>query len=178
MQRTLQEHRTYLQTLPTGFLKVVKGYTANSRWFNSHCRYPIKGLHSYVADKFAFRASVLDHVVLNAPPLGPMKLYRGFCPFDGARMYAVGDVITQTAPTSTTYDRSLAMEFMRKNTCCLLEITVPAGSRGLCLESVSKFPREQEVLLPRGGAFVIQAVQGKKGPKPPRAGVDCSKTTL
>jgi hypothetical protein len=115
-------------------------------------------LHGYVATKFAFREAALDYVIEQAPPINATKLWRGFCPFDGYKVYAVGDVIVQKAPVSTTYDKSVAVKFMRDQACCILEVDAPAGTRGLYVESVSKYPEEREMLLPRGGAFKIKRV--------------------
>jgi len=60
---------------------------------------------------------------------------------------------------STSYDESVPMQYIdRKNHCCIIEITVPVGTKCLFLESISRYSNEKEVLLPRNGSFALTAV--------------------
>jgi hypothetical protein len=58
---------------------------------------------------------------------------------------------------STSHNKKVARGFMGQN-CCILVLTIPVGSKVLFLESISEYPTEREVLLDRGGSFVITGV--------------------
>lgn len=162
MDSVRKSHTAYLRTLDAKMLKAVKVYTANSTWFNMHCRSSLKGLPPYISEKFAYRASAIDHAINTAPALPRVTVYRGFCPYQGFESYKEGDLIRQKAPVSTTYDKRLAVKFMQQQLCCLLVVDLPVGTHGLLLESISRYPDESEVLLPRGGAFRIERIAGEK----------------
>lgn len=162
MDALRRSHAAYIRQVPERLLKPVKVYTANSTWFNSHCRQSLKGLPRYISEKFEYRSAAISHVIAASPALPAMTVFRGFCPFDGFAKYKAGDVVPQKAPVSTTYDRKLAVSFMQQQLCCLLVIRVPAGTHGLLVESISRYPDESEVLLPSGGSFRIDAVDSEK----------------
>jgi hypothetical protein len=61
-----------------------------------------------------------------------------------------------TSVISATYDIESTGEFYNDKTkCCILVITVPAGSRILPIENISEFKEEREILLNRNGAYYI-----------------------
>ena len=54
--------------------------------------------------------------------------------------------IFKTGITSTTYSNDMALNFIEDN-CCMLKITIPAGSKILDIGNLSYFPEEKEVLI-------------------------------
>lgn len=59
---------------------------------------------------------------------------------------------------STTYDKTIAFEFLDDYPCCLLEITVSPGTKVIPLEPFSKYPEESELLLPPGKFSLIRSI--------------------
>jgi len=60
---------------------------------------------------------------------------------------------------STSFDMEIPMEYVNaREQCCLIEITLPVGTKCLCIESISRYEGEKEVLLPRNGTFVLTSV--------------------
>ena len=55
---------------------------------------------------------------------------------------------------STSLSKNISKQFKGKS-CCMLTIKVPKGSHVLPVAGVSKYPIEQEVLLPRNGHYEI-----------------------
>jgi ankyrin repeat protein/8-oxo-dGTP pyrophosphatase MutT (NUDIX family) len=65
---------------------------------------------------------------------------------------------------STSTSKSAAKEFMQGATCCLLQITLPAGVRAFPMRSVgTTMSNEYEVLLPPGGQWVQRSASSDKG---------------
>lgn len=60
---------------------------------------------------------------------------------------------------STTYDKPIAFEFLHDHSCCLLEISISAGTKVIPLEPFSKYPDEKELLLPPGKFQVIKSFE-------------------
>ena len=91
----------------------------------------------------------LDGVFNNAPKLAaPVTLYRGVHTFSEAT-----DI---TKPfISTSYMKSVAISFALKPGSSLLQIEVAAGTPVLSMESISTYPIEREVLLPRSGRVTL-----------------------
>lgn len=87
---------------------------------------------------------------------------------------------------STSYDKEKALSYVKERSdmtkCCLLEITVPSGSKVLPLELVSYNSFEREVLLPRTGDLVITNIIYQKNLKIytisylPKSSVELSRT--
>lgn len=59
---------------------------------------------------------------------------------------------------STTLDKSVAVEKFSGSDCCLLRITIPAGSHILPMMVASHQPDEAEILLPPGGIWTVTNV--------------------
>jgi hypothetical protein len=60
-----------------------------------------------------------------------------------------------TSIISATYDKGVASRFDIRTDCCILVITVPAGSSVLPIENIFSFKKEREVLLNRKGKYYI-----------------------
>jgi len=67
---------------------------------------------------------------------------------------------------STSYDMSIPLEYINtREQCCLMEIFLPVGTKCLCIESISRYDEESEVLLPRNGRYVLTAVAKSRTPR-------------
>ena len=85
------------------------------------------------------------------PITKPITLYRGV----KYEQFAKEDY----SYVSTSYNMSAPYQYIdKRNHCCLMEITLPVGTKCLFVESVSNYSDEKEVLLPRNGNFVLTAV--------------------
>ena len=60
---------------------------------------------------------------------------------------------------STSYHEDVAINFATGTNCCENIILIKAGSKVLCLESISNFPEEFEVLVERGGSIELISKQ-------------------
>lgn len=64
------------------------------------------------------------------------------------------DIFSDKAFISTSLYRRAALEFSGQQ-CCLLQITVPPGSKILPLSGISRSPHEAEILLDRDGELKV-----------------------
>jgi hypothetical protein len=141
----IDEINTYMQAIPASDQNIIKlytwGYDSLNRKINSG------GELNYI-ERGVF--SVLCCTVARAPPLREdIVLYRGINSND----YIDG---VSRSFVSTTSNPIAAQRFTG-NTCCLLKITVKAGTKILSLHSqdLTHFTFEKEILLPPGGIFRI-----------------------
>jgi len=92
----------------------------------------------------------LDSAFSNVPPLtSSIIVYRGIKPNLTGEEY-----FSDTAFISTTKVKRLALEFSDRE-CCILQITVSAGSRVLPIERLSYASNEQEILFDRNGELIM-----------------------
>lgn len=91
----------------------------------------------------------LDTLFRKIPPLTePLVVYRG-------KKYDVIDNVDPTFPSTSLFEE-VAIDFTDKmNRCCLLKITVSPGSKILPLHGFSVTRDEYEILLDRGGTFIV-----------------------
>jgi hypothetical protein len=67
-------------------------------------------------------------------------------------------LFTQKGLISTTFDKSVAIDFIESDQdCCLLVLRLPKGTKGLYISGNSMFNElnEDELLLPHGSKFII-----------------------
>ena len=67
------------------------------------------------------------------------------------------DIKSDNAYISTTRKESVT-ELFAYDECCVIEFTISPGSKVLCVESVSSFKDEGEVIIERGGSFITTAI--------------------
>lgn len=102
----------------------------------------------------------LDAAFANVPPLAhSMVVYRGI-KYNKGEKYQHESVYNKQYISTTTHIET-AQDFLSGKSCCVLHITLPQGSRVLPLKRVSHYKDENEILLPRGGEFIIQKQVGK-----------------
>lgn len=102
----------------------------------------------------------IDYAFKNVPPISSqITLYRAI---NSSHPVYKDDKLEGFNPKkmvsviSATYDIESTGEFYSDKTkCCMLVITVPAGSRILPIENISEFKDEREILLNRNGAYYI-----------------------
>lgn len=102
----------------------------------------------------------IDNAFKNVEPISKkIVVYRGLkVSLKGANMKEyIHDTMYEKSYTSTSYSKSIANRFKAGYYCCLLHITIPAGSHVLPVATISQFPHEMEVLLPRNGKFIVTA---------------------
>lgn len=96
-------------------------------------------------------ASDLTRIIKGAPPLNKdLVVYRGE-PGEMDKEETKGYI-------SCTLNRDVAQRYMRKNTCCMKRIVIPAGTRCLFLEGVSAFPKDFEILLDKNTKMSVTKV--------------------
>ena len=125
---SIQEYTNYQYSCINGFLRTGQ--------IKDGCNETLMKHHIKNIDT-AFR--------LTTPLEYPLVVYRGV----RKREY-----ITTKSYMSTSIEETTAITFARDN-CCMLVITIPAGSKVLNLTELSVFTGEQEILLPRNSELYI-----------------------
>ncbi len=93
-----------------------------------------------------------------------MLVYRGLGNIDLVRGLKPGDVFHDKAFVSTTVKKDVAYNsFAGGAGGAVFHITVPKGSRAYPLGTVSKYPEEREILLPRGSRLQISKIEHVDG---------------
>lgn len=69
-----------------------------------------------------------------------------------------GATFTDKAYTSTSLDQGNPDRFAGGENGAVMRVKAPAGQKGLALQSISDYPEEKEVLLPRGTSYKITSV--------------------
>jgi hypothetical protein len=86
-------------------------------------------------------------------------LYRGMYVDDKlAKKIKPGKTITDKAYWSTSLSHPVADGFTNEANGAVMRIKAPKGQRGLAVESISNFPQEKEILLPRNTKYKITSV--------------------
>lgn len=93
----------------------------------------------------------INRIFKNIPPIeDDIIVYRGITKFD--KLAAINNL--SKGYVSTSLSKYIADSFAGNN-CCLFTIRLPKGSSVLPILSFSKYPTEQEILLPPGGTFTL-----------------------
>lgn len=99
----------------------------------------------------------IDTAFLSVPPLqAPLTVYRSLHMYLNFTYASEGYLSTST--NVITYASNKPVKGAE---CCVIEITVPAGSKALPVFELSTVPHEKEILLPRGGSllFVSESIK-------------------
>lgn len=107
----------------------------------------------------------IDLAFAGAPPLPEsMIVYRGLR-LSGRIAIDESDFLeVDNAYVSTTKDIKQTESF-RGQRCCILQITISAGTKVLFLRKISMHEDEDEILLDRGGKFIITGTGIREGTK-------------
>ena len=137
----LQSQMTIVKTLPDQVIKSITWYTGGEYSdFNESLR----------AGKIPSEKRHFENISLafqGVPPLAnALTVYKG------KRSENVYGVDKAFASTSSTIRGT---QDFRGGKCCILQITVPPGSKVLPLESISDNKSEDEILLDRNGEYTV-----------------------
>lgn len=115
--------------------------------------------------EFDMIVKVLDTAIANAPPLKTdITVYRGL------NLPTVKNSRGRSDPLlvgysglykgyiSTSFDINTALTFTRQS-CCLLKVVIPKGSKVLFVSGISNFSTEEEILLPRNTVFELKKLE-------------------
>lgn len=158
-----QEHQqiAYIDNLPNTLKESLMWYTGPSYIaFNKALR---EDAVSSIEHKKYMKN--IDLVFSGAPPLTEsMIVYRGVR-FSGRISVDNDDFLEiDNAYVSTTKDMKQTSLFSGEK-CCVLQITISAGTKVLFLKKISMHEDEDEILLDRGGKFIITGTEIRKGMK-------------
>lgn len=148
-------------------LKAVEGYSGiDARIINDNLR----GQESYRVLNDADRAQIatIDSAIGSSELPEDTALYRGFTLSPrGVSKVKVGQTITDKAFVSTSLNPAVAEQFSGATKgvkgSVIMRITAPKGTKALPMSTLSEWPGEHEVLLPRGTTFKITTLKKKGG---------------
>lgn len=151
--KTLLNHQNYI--LDSGNLGMVQYYTLQGSYF----------MNKYLRDKStSYQNKYLEtlikpmwDLVLHAPAFDKSYILYRFVQEDSyLRHLKIGDVFIEDGFMSTTRDPFYRSD-MYKFGFILIKIRIPAEKNGiaLCLETVSHFPEEQEIIFPPKSKFKL-----------------------
>jgi hypothetical protein len=152
METKFLEDKIFLENLDENLKQSLIKYTGSSTEINSI----IRGLRP-MTPEYEKIINNMDKIFQMVEPLKtPLTLYRGISDKDQIEK---GD----DAFISTSYQIDQAETYMQDD-CCLIIFNVPVGSRIIFVETVSRHRNEREVILNRGAAFSITAINLKVSP--------------
>lgn len=142
MYTNLSKQVAYVETLPDSEKASINWYTGgNYDQFNDAIR---KG--KLLSQLQRGHKDNIDSAFEAVPPLeGPIIVYKGK---GSDKVYSDKSFMS----TTLLYERT--KRFTNKD-CCVLQITVSAGSKVLPIRALSKEPDEEEVLLDRDGTLIV-----------------------
>lgn len=136
------EQEKFVNNLSDGEKKCLTWYTSGEyREFNRKLRKKEK-----LTDEQNHNLKCIDSIFKKVPITArPITVYKGL---------DTDNISSDDAFISTTTDVNIANLFSGID-CCIIEITIPSGSRILPLKSVSLFPYENEILLDRSNYLIV-----------------------
>lgn len=150
----LLKHNNYITV--NDKVGLIQYYTLQGSYFiNQYMRKLIS--YDYKNDKLEEIIKPMWNLVLTAPEFDQSyTLYRFVHDDSHMNSINIGDIYTEKGFLSTTRDpfyRSDLYEFG----FVLMKIKIPPGKKGvaLCLETLSHFPEEQEIIFPPGSKFKL-----------------------
>lgn len=163
-KRVFSEQIGYLNSLSEESLFALEDYVADSR-YNEFLTGKFRVASS---DDFMSAVSLvsrLDEIFEKCPPLKTsITVYRGVW-YDDAGAYKPSYkhlCVFDKGFVSTSFNMKTARGFVPgKDGCCVLQLTIPKGTRVLPLATHGSIPAEQEVLLPRSGKICLTRQKGK-----------------
>lgn len=162
-----ESHRFYILENPDT-AKAIQAYTGHDHKLVSIMNFlRSNGIDDYVTMSNAFKHDItsaiayvsnLQRAIIEAPRINtPVKLYRGL----DIKLANVSDQFTDRSLLGTSLDIGVAASFAKKD-CCLYELLIPKDTPMLYIESVTRTPGEQEVLLPFGCTFRIVSIRSQE----------------
>lgn len=143
----LIQHQNYI--VENDLVGLIQYYTIQGSYFmNQYLRGMTK--YEYQNEYLEDNIEKLWHLVVHAPPFdNDYILYRFVSTDNYLRNLKVGDTFTDRGFTSTTRDPFYRND-LYKFGFILIKIKIPKGVTGvgLCLETISHFPQEEEIILP------------------------------
>lgn len=142
MYSNLRKQEEYVSNLPDAEKKSLEWYTSGAyRDFNKALR---EG--KILTQIQREHKDNIDSAFESVPPLEePIIVYKG---------KGSDNVYSDKSFVSTTLNYESSKRFSGSE-CCVLQITVSAGSRVLPLRTISEMPDEEEVLLNRGDIAIV-----------------------
>jgi len=143
----LEDQIDFIQSLPEDVKNSILWYTGGNYYiFNDALR-----KNGKVPEKYRKYFDDLNSAFRNAPPLDTsITVYKG---------KKSETVFSDKAFVSTSLDYKGTLDFQGSSldnvSCCVLQITVSAGSKVLPILSLSINPHEQEILLDRDGEMYV-----------------------
>jgi hypothetical protein len=145
--KILIKHQNYI--IKNNLVGLVQYYTVQGSYFmNQYMRGFTK--YSYKNDYLEEHIETMWKLVLEAPPFdNDYILYRFVKDDEYLRHLKIGDVYIENGFTSTTRDPFYRNDLFKFG-FVLIKIRIPKNVKGigLCLETLSHFPAEEEVILP------------------------------
>lgn len=153
--------------LSTPQKKAIEGYSgADARIINDNLR----GKESFrvLNDNDHKQIAVMDSAIASHELPEDTALYRGFTLSPrGISKVKVGQTITDKSFVSTSLNPDVAHSYSgaKKGVkgSVIMKVNAPKGTKGLPMSTLSEWPGEHEVLLPRGTTFKITSMRKEKG---------------
>ena len=162
---SIDEAKKVMADLPVSDIdrKALKSYTGES--FNQINGYE-RGLRRTISEENQKISSQLQTFIESAPKV-TAESYRGIAldeySFPKFKALLKGDIFTDEAFMSTSYDKVIASKF-GTHTLYSVEMTIK-GKSGVLIEGFSDAKREKEILFGKGSSFKVSSVKltEKKG---------------
>ena len=144
---------------PTSVVHPQYGYNPEQKALPEKMEY---GYEHVPYNKISDIYKKIDNAFRNVPPIeNDIILYRGVNDKGNTSgMYTLKEDFTKQY-WSTSLIKSVSVGFKGGAKCCIFTIKIPKGTHVLPLATLSKYPRENEVLLSRNGDYVITKQDGK-----------------
>ena len=141
----MQEIYNYIETLPENIIQSLVWYTGDGYLFFN------ESLRKKMIPKEKNHFDNIQKAFLNCPTLkNSIIVYKGVKITDEKDMYKKDLAYVSTG---TNYEST---ETFRGSKCCVLQITVSAGSKVLPVYLLSENESEDEILLDKGGNFIVK----------------------
>jgi hypothetical protein len=142
MTVNLVKQYQYVNGLNVETKRVIGDYTGNEY---EDLNYRLRN-GATLSEEQMYMVKILDKAFISVPPLeNPIIVYRGI------KSNLISEILSYI---STSQDIDQTKEFTGSQ-CCLLRITISAGSKILPIEYISEAKYEKEILLPRFGMLTI-----------------------
>jgi len=134
----------------------ITAYTKDSGGIiNSHLRGKLKDDNPNKVKSAEKATKQLDKAFEVMPTVPENMKVARFVNSDVAGQMSPGTIFKDKGFISTTLDQDLDFEGYEGTTDWKIHINVPKGSKGIYVAGKSKFPGEQELLLPRGSQMLV-----------------------
>ena len=154
----MDQHKSYLKAMKDTpqyqSILFYTGFSAKFVKFNEYIRRPSPKSYAAIGKNDSNVKQFVDDLnafILAAPKsASPIRAYRGTgdyeIPIENGKFVMKGF-------TGTSLNPETAAGFSQSTNCCLYELELPAGTPFLDLQSISKVPEEEEILIPSNAEF-------------------------